>query len=302
LEAELAAWKQQEACLLFSSGYAANLAILTSLVTPGDVVYSDSLNHASLIDGCRLARTEIQVFPHRDADALKKLLKKQKHGRAFIITDGVFSMDGDIAQLGELVALRNEYAACLIVDDAHGTGVLGETGGGTGEFFGLSREIDISMGTLSKALGSQGGFVTCGQPVRELLVNKARSLIFSTGLSPFSVAAAHKAVEIARCENALRQRLQTNAALLRQELGLAPVETTTQIIPLVLGSNERVMSASQFLRERGFAVIGIRYPSVPEGTARLRITVSAAHNENDIRELATAIRKFLADHPTRGSL
>lgn len=294
LEAELAEHLGTETALVFNTGYMANVGILPALVGPGDVIVSDALNHASIIDGCRLARAEVRVFPHGDLDALEGVLAKACDGRrrVLLVADGVYSMDGDVAPVDAMATLARRHGAMFVLDDAHGTGTLGENGRGAAELLGVEEGVDAIVGTLGKALGSFGAFVAGTIALRDLLVNVARSFIFSCALAPPQVEAARAALRLVRLEPWRRERLQENAARLRARLaehGIATAPSTTHIVPVVLGGNERTMNACEALLARGFFAHGIRHPSVPEGTARLRITPMATHRPEEVQALADAV-------------
>jgi 8-amino-7-oxononanoate synthase len=280
LEAEIAEFKGTEAALVFPSGYQANLGTITALVGRGDHVYSDALNHASIIDGCRLARATIHVYPHDDVGALETELRRTPSGgRRLIVTDTVFSMDGDRAPLVELAALAEQYHIVLMVDEAHATGVLGDGGSGLVEATGLRGRIPVQMGTLGKALGSAGAYVAGSRALIDVLTNRARSFIFTTGLAPAAVAAASAAVDVVRREPERRGRLAANATYLRdglERLGLV-VGGDTHILPIVLGDNARTVAFAAALRRRGVLAHANRPPTVPIGTARLRVTPIATH-------------------------
>jgi glycine C-acetyltransferase len=295
LEEALAKLLGAESALAFATGYMANVGVIPALVGPGDTVVSDALSHASIIDGCRLSRASVRVFPHGDLDALADALAgaAAAGGRTLLAIDGVYSMDGDVAPLPEMVALARRHGAMLLLDDAHGTGTLGATGRGSAEPCGVDpREIDVLVGTLGKALGSFGAFVAGSRALRELLVNTARSFIFSCALAPPQVAAARASLRLVEREPWRRVRLQANAARLRDRLaqrGIPTHPSTTHIVPVRIGANAATMDVCERLLERGFYAQGIRHPSVPEGTARLRVTPMATHAEADIDALAQAI-------------
>jgi 8-amino-7-oxononanoate synthase len=308
LEAELAEFLGCEAALVFSSGYMANAGVLPALLRPGDVVFSDALNHASIVDACRLARANVRVFAHGDVAALERLLAEDRRSdetrdrRRLLVLDGVYSMDGDVAPLSEMTRAARQYDAIVVLDDAHGFAVLGPTGRGTAELLGVENDIDVYVGTLGKAIGSFGAFVAGSAKLRELLVNDARTFIFTCALAPPQVAAARAALRVVRREPERRERITSNARALRQRLGASGVDTqpsTTHIVPIAIGDNARTMAVCERLLERGFYAQGIRYPSVPEGTARLRVTVMSAHTEEDIAALADAIADELAPGPHR---
>jgi glycine C-acetyltransferase len=296
LERELADFLGTEAALVFSSGYMANLGVIPALADRGDVVISDALSHASIIDGCRLSRAEVRVFPHADLDCLEKLLRKTASTRheVLVVVDGVYSMDGDVAPLAELVPLARRWGATVLVDDAHGTGTLGNTGRGSSERCGVASEVDIVVGTLGKSLGSFGAFVAGSRALRDLLVNTARSFIFSCALAPPQVAAARAALAVMRREPWRRERLAQNADRLRDglaRLGISTAPSTTQILPVIVGDNDVAMKLCGRLLEGGVYAQGIRHPSVPEGTARLRITPMATHLESEIDHLVDLLAK-----------
>ena len=297
LEERLADFKGTEAALLFNSGYAANTGILQGLLGPDDVIFSDELNHASIIDGCRLARARTVVYPHCDVDALAELMhdeKKQRKGRWLIVTDGVFSMDGDVAPLDKLCELKEQHDALLMIDDAHGTGVLGEGGRGTAEFFDCLDRIDLHMGTLGKGLGSAGAYLAAARVVIDMLVNRSRSFIFSTSLPPGVPAAAMAALDIVDSEEglSLRQSLAKNRARLSGALqtgGMDLLGSTTQIIPVLTRTPGPTMQMASRLLEIGVFLQGIRPPTVPEGLCRLRATVMASHDPADLDRAAENI-------------
>jgi 8-amino-7-oxononanoate synthase len=295
LEARLARLKGSEAALVFSTGYMANLGVLTTLAGPDDIVFSDALNHASIIDGIRLSRAALAVFPHNDAGALEDLLRAHQHRRRrVVVVDAVFSMDGDVAPLRDLLAVARRWGALLVVDDAHGTGTLGPGGAGALAACGLPGAADAEVGTLGKAIGSFGAFVAGPAKLMRLLINKARSFIFTCGLPPAVLAASGAALDVLRDEPDLPDRLRENAALLRDRLGhagfdLAP--STTHILPVHVGDSRRTMDLCGRLLEAGVFAQGIRYPTVPEGTERLRVTPMATHTRE---HLETACRTIVA--------
>jgi 8-amino-7-oxononanoate synthase len=286
LEKKIARLKGTEDALVFSTGYMANIGLLSAVAEKNDVIFSDALNHASIIDGCRLSRAQVEIFPHRDTDALEALLKKSRQfRRRFIVTDGVFSMDGDLAPLPRLAELARAYSAQLIVDDAHGTGVLGSRGGGIAEHFGLEGQVDIIMGTMGKALGCFGAFVAGSGELRDYLINRARTFIYTTALPPAVIAGAIEALELLEKEPQTRQALQDNAAFFRkglQERGFNISASTTQIIPVLVGDAQTAMRLASDLMEEGLFIQAIRPPTVPEGSARLRITLMATHTKKDL--------------------
>ena len=280
VEAKLAAFKGTEAALLFPSGYQANVGTITALVGRGDHVYSDALNHASIIDGCRLSRASVHVYPHRNVRTLEAELAATSPGsRRLIVTDSVFSMDGDRAPLAVLTALAEQYHSWLMVDEAHATGVIGPRGAGLAAADGLGDRIDIHLGTLGKALGSAGAYVAGSRALIEWLVNRARSFVYTTGLAPAAAAAAGAALDVVVAEPERREALARNAARLREglsALGFA-VGGDTHIIPVAVGDNRPALRLAEELRTRGVLAQAIRPPTVPEGTARLRVTPMATH-------------------------
>jgi glycine C-acetyltransferase len=298
LEASLARFCGTQAALCFNSGYAANLGVIPALVGPGDCLISDALNHASIIDGAKLSGASIRVFPHGDLDILAETLAKaaEEGGRRLLALDGVFSMDGDVAPLVELVALARRYDTMVLLDDAHGTATLGHDGRGSASHCGVTEGIDIYLGNLAKGLGSFGAFVAGSHRMRELLVNVARSFIFTCALPPAQVAAAGASLALSLAEPWRRVALQRNAARLRERLaraGISCAPSTTHIVPVVTGENTVTMRICEALLERGYYVQGIRHPSVPRGSARLRITPMATHREEEIDALAGAVSELV---------
>ncbi|MDB4949674.1 MAG: 8-amino-7-oxononanoate synthase [Gemmatimonadetes bacterium] len=302
LEKELAALKGTEAALLFPSGYAANVGAIPALVGRGDAVYSDALNHASLIDGIRLSRAEARVFPHLDVDALDAMLAADagRFRRRMVVVDAVFSMDGDLFPLDRLVGVVRRHAAWTYVDDAHGTGVLGDAGRGSAERWGVEGALDVVMGTLGKALGTAGAFVAGTSVLRDLLLNRARSFVFTTAPPPALAAATIQALRIARDEPWRRDRLRSNARRLREGLRSlghpAAGEPDGHVAAVLIGGAERTVRLGEALRERGFLVGAVRPPTVPPGTSRLRITLSAAHTPEQVDALLDALSTLLEAH------
>lgn len=298
LEARLAAFKGCETALLFSSGYHANLGVIAALAEREDEVFSDRLNHASIVDGCLLSRATLRRYPHRDAGALEELLRASKARRKLVVTDAVFSMDGDAAPLAEIAGACERHGAMLYVDEAHSTGVLGPTGAGLAEALGVTRRVDVLMGTLGKALGSFGAFVCGERRLRELLVSRARTFIFTTALPPAACGAALAALDVLRDEPARRERL---LALFRrmkagiEALGFPLPTVVAPIFPVVLGDERVALEASRRLRERGFFVRAIRPPTVPPGTSRLRVTLTAGHDEAQVDAFLAALAEVLRE-------
>jgi 8-amino-7-oxononanoate synthase len=293
LEKELAQFKGTERVLLFNSGYQANIGAIPVLAGEGDLILSDELNHASIIDGCRLSKATVRVYEHINMDSLEGILKRSsKFKRRLIVTDSLFSMDGDIAPLPDILGLAEKYSALVMVDDAHGTGVLGEKGKGIIEHFGLWGKVAIQMGTLSKALGSFGAFIAGSQDLIDYLVNKARSLIYTTALPPSVCASSLAALKILEEKPQLIGQLRENSLYFRKgmkELGYSIPDGETPIIPLILGNPERTMGIVRSLFDEGVFVQGIRPPTVPEGTSRLRITLMATHTKE---QLDLSLRAF----------
>jgi 8-amino-7-oxononanoate synthase len=296
LESELAEFFGTEAALVFSTGYMANVGVIPALARQGDLVISDELSHASIIDGCRLSQAEVRVFPHGDLDCLEKVLREtaSTQREVLVVVDGIYSMDGDLAPLAELVPLAKRWGATVLVDDAHGTGTLGATGRGSAELCGVHADVDILLGTLGKSLGSFGAFVAGSRALRDLLVNTARSFIFSCALAPPQVAAARAALEVMQREPWRREQLSQNSDQLRNglaERGISTTPSTTHILPVIVGSNDATMELCERLLEGGVYAQGIRHPSVPEGTARLRITLMATHRSSEIDHLIDLLEK-----------
>lgn len=287
LEESLAEWKGAQDAVVFSSGYLANTGTIAALAGPGDVVFSDALNHASIVDGCRLSAATVCVYPHGDAAALEAMLSTTDARRRLIVTDGVFSMDGDAADLPALADLARRYDAMLMVDDAHGCGVLGPDGRGTAAAQGCADAVDVAVGTLSKAFGSAGGYVTGTTELCEWLRNRARGFVFDTALAPPSAGAALEALRISRAEPERRERAVALAKELAAGLGVATPAAC--VVPLLVGDSQAAVSLSADLRDQGFDVVAIRPPSVPPGTARLRLTTTAGHTPADIEQVVAAL-------------
>jgi 8-amino-7-oxononanoate synthase len=292
LEERLASFKRRESALLFGSGYLANAGVIAALARPGDVIFSDQLNHASIIDGCRLSRAEVFVYDHCDPEHLEWGIAEAEGRGALIVTDSVFSMDGDVAPLAEIVELAQHHGLRTLVDEAHGTGVLGPGGRGALAEVGLEDQVDVIVGTLGKALGSYGAFVACDAPMARYLVNAARTFIFSTALPPPAVAAAGAALELLEERPRRVQKLAANAAALRGALeqeGFDVSVSRTQILPLVIGDAERAMQICETALRRGVFAQAIRPPTVPPMTSRLRLAVMATHREEELRAAARTL-------------
>lgn len=298
LEQCLADFEHQPAALLFPTGMAANVGTIAALIHPDDLIFCDRFNHASLIDGCRLSGAKLRIYRHDDLDSLERDLAKQTSARRrWIVTDTVFSMDGDVAPLAVLCTLAERYGAELIVDEAHGTGVFGPTGRGVAEWQQVEHRIAVTIGTLSKALGSLGGFVTGPQELIDYLWNTARTQMFSTALPPAVCAAAIAALEIIQQQPQLVAQLQLRSAYFRKRLNFRDISISASvcgpIVPVIVGDESRTMRIAAELEQRGFLVGAIRPPTVPNGTARLRITVTLAHDEDALTELAEAVAELV---------
>lgn len=282
LEKEIARYKKCNATLVYSSGYAANVGIISSIADKGDVILSGELNHASIIDGCRLSKADIIIYKHCDVKDLKSKLAKLKGRKVLVVTDSVFSMDGDIAPLKEIIALKKNYSFTFMVDDAHATGVINTNLEG----------IDIHMGTLSKTLGSQGGFVAGSREIIDYLKNMSRPFMYSTGLSPPNAASALAALNIIKKDKKLVTKLLSNASYLRQNLAKLgfKVGGELQIIPLIIGDNKKTMQFQKLLEKDGIFVTGIRHPTVP--TARLRVSVMATHTKEHLNKAIGSFKKI----------
>ena len=285
LEAQVAFFKGAGAALIFSSGYMANAGVISSVADKNWVIYSDRLNHASIIDGCRLSGARTVVYEHGDVNDLENKIRRYPSKQGLIVTDALFSVDGDLAPLPALVATARRHGLLLMVDEAHATGVLGKNGGGAAELFGIKDGIDISTGTFSKALASEGGFVAGSAALIDYLVNTARSFIFSTAMPPAGAAVSLAALDIVRTEPQRRSTLMEHAAWLRDSLGRAGFDVAnhpTQIVSLILGEPRTATTFSDRLMERGIFVAAIRPPTVPAGTSRLRISLMATHTRDDL--------------------
>lgn len=285
LERELADFKGVEACLTVQSGYNANLCAIPALVGKDDTIVSDELNHASIIDGARLSRAKIAVYPHNDMEALENVLKSDLQGRVLIVTDGVFSMDGDIAPLPEIVRLAEEYGAMTMVDDAHGEGVLGRSGRGIVDHFGLHGRVDVEVGTFSKAIGVMGGCIAGSASIVEYIKQKARPFTFSSALTVPDTAATLAAVRILQQSGELVERLWDNAKIFRkglQKLGFDTGVTQTPITPVMIGDARASSEFSKRLFAEGIFATSIGFPLVAEGKARIRVMLSAAHSREDL--------------------
>lgn len=299
LEATLAQWKGTEACLLFNTGYQANATLIPALVGKGDAVFSDALNHASLVDGCRMARaagTHVGIFRHLDLADLDEQLQAWRgaapvEAQALVVTDAIFSMDGDAADLPALVALCERHGALLLIDEAHATGLLGSDGAGLAQLQGVHGRVPLVMGTLGKALGAFGAFVCCDHLLREHLLNTARGFIFSTALPPPALGAALEGIRIARTEPWRRERALAHAARLRERLHQP--QQPSAIVPVLIGGDGEAVHVARLLQEQGFDVRAVRPPTVPEGSARLRLTTGAHLDGSQLDALLLALERAL---------
>lgn len=297
LEEELAEFTGRERALVFSTGYMANLGAIAGLVQKGDEVFQDKLNHASLIDGGRISGAGVKRFSHSDMSRLQQLLETSSADKKLIISDGVFSMDGDEANIKDLVVLAGKSKAMLMIDDAHGMGVLGESGAGLIEKYGLSQQqVPILMATFGKALGTSGAFVAGSEELIETLIQKARTYIFTTAMPAAVMAATRESLKIAQQETWRRDKLTSLVVRFRrgaEQLGLSLMPSETPIQPVILGSNSAVLSASSYLKEKGILVGAIRHPTVRKSTERLRITLSAIHSESQVDNLLLRLEEVI---------
>lgn len=294
LERELAAFKGKEAAILFSSGYAANVGAIAALAGRGDTVIVDKLVHASIVDGCRLSGAALRVYPHGDVERLERILSAERGpGRMIVVTDSLFSMDGDLAPLDRIAAVARVHGAALMVDEAHATAVLGRRGRGGAELKGVEDDVEVSMGTLSKALGGCGGFVAGSAALIDLLRHRARSFVYSTAPPPAACAAAVAALGVARSQPGLRRAVLEKAERLRsglEALGYDTMGSAYQIVPVLAGGAEEAARLSRGLLDRGILAPAIRPPTVPRGSCRVRLGVMATHSEEDIERLLDAFR------------
>ncbi|MCX5715068.1 MAG: 8-amino-7-oxononanoate synthase [Candidatus Omnitrophica bacterium] len=293
LEEAVARFKNKESALVFNSGYQANIGIISALYGKGDCIFSDRLNHASIIDGIMFSGARFLRFKHNDMEQLEGLLKKERKGykRGLIITETIFSMDGDRCPLKELVALKREYDCQLMVDEAHATGIFGENGSGLVEEEGVSGQVDLIMGTFSKAMGGFGAYLASSQEVVEYLINTSRSFIYSTALPPAVIACNIEAIKLIKDEPFRRKGLLESARYFRQALNekALRVKGDSQIVPLIIGDNIKTVEAARKLQEKGFWVLPIRPPTVPQGQARLRFSLSYNHGREVLDRLIEAL-------------
>lgn len=297
LEESLAGFKKEEKALVFSTGTMANAGIISAVVDKGDCIIVDRFNHASIFDGCKLSGARMLVYPHNDMNRLEDILKKAqtRYRRKLIVTDSVFSMDGDIAPLPQILDLSRNYDAMVMIDEAHATGVIGEKGRGLREYYRIRQGATIVMGTLGKALGSFGGFVAGEAPMIDFLINRCRSFIYTTGLPPAICAAASAGLRILQQEPDRLERLKTNAQYLRsklKDLGMRVLGDETPILPLLIGDSNVALQLTQQLWDKGIWIPAIRPPTVPRNGARLRITVSAEHNPADLDQLIQTLKEI----------
>lgn len=294
LERKIAEFKSTEAAILFSSGYLANVGTIAALVGEGDTVFSDELNHASIIDGCRLSRAEVKIYPHLDTDSLDRLVSGSRgRGKKLIVTDTVFSMDGDLTDLGEICAISERHGCMLMVDEAHAMGVLGEKGSGATEHFGVERRVPVVMGTLSKAVGSVGGYVAGSRGLIDFIRNRVRSYIFDTSLPPASAAASIEAIDIIENEPQRRKRLMELVDAFKAGLsgmGLDVLNSQSAIVPVLTGEPEATLKFAASLRERGIYTPAVRPPSVPAGKCRIRASLMATHTKDHISQALEGFR------------
>ncbi len=301
LEEAIATFKGAEKALLFNSGYHANIGVISSLMRDGGVIFSDSLNHASLIDGCRLSKAQVQVYRHNDRTHLQALLEEasQNNSRKLIITDTIFSMDGDLCLLPDIMNLAEKYKAFVLVDEAHATGVLGRRGRGAVEHFGVqsSHPYLIQMGTLGKALGSFGAYVVGSRDLIDWLINTARSFVYTTALPPGVAAASQAAIQLVSNDLSFKEKLWENVAYFNKKLRaitqFSDIPSVSPIFPIILGSAEKTMEASLSLFDKGIWIQGIRPPTVPEGTARLRLTLMSTHTRDQLDRCLEALKEIL---------
>ncbi|MFC1667555.1 8-amino-7-oxononanoate synthase [Candidatus Omnitrophota bacterium] len=294
LEKKIAGFKGSESAILFPTGYMTNVGVISALVGQGDVIVCDKLNHASIIDGARLSGALLRTYPHKNLEKLEAILEKSSsYRKRLVITDGVFSMDGDIAPIPEIIEISQKFDAILMLDDAHATGVLGKNGKGTCEYFGIKEGVHVHMGTFSKALGNLGGYVAGSETLIEYIRNKARAFIYSTALPPAVVSGAIKSIEIVEKDAGLREKLWSNVKRFRDaliELNFDIMDTKTQIIPIYTGDALSTMKAAEFLLKKGVFAPGIRPPTVSKMRCRIRASLMATHTQDHINRAIEAFR------------
>lgn len=299
LEKKIAQFKGTDRALVFNSGYHANIGVISAFFKEKDIIFSDELNHASIIDGCRLSGAKTVIYSHKDVNSLEMHLKKNSNfRRKLIVTDGLFSMDGDIAPLPDIAFLSKKYSTITMVDDAHATGVFGKNGNGTVGHFGLSNEIDIQMGTLGKAVGSFGAYIAGNKDLIDFLVNRSRAFIYTTSLPPAILAASIAALDLIQSKPSLRSKLWSNVDYFKKGLGKRgfwDTKSESQIIPILIGDSKKTIIAGEYLFDRGVFVVGIRPPAVPRKKERLRITVMATHTIKDLNFALDILQKMKND-------
>jgi 8-amino-7-oxononanoate synthase len=297
LENEISKFKKKDAAIVFPTGYMANLGVITSLVSNGDLVICDKLNHASIIDGCRLSGADFRVYAHCNMEKLENILKKSaKYNCKLIVTDSVFSMDGDLAPLPDLVKIAAKYNAMLMVDEAHGTGVFGGNGRGVVEHYNLSNEVYVVMGTLSKAIGSLGGYVSGDSDLISYLRNKARTFMYTTALPPAVCAASIAGIKLIQEDPSMRVSLWNNVRFIKDKLNSLNINTISsesQIIPILIGDAKKAVKVSKLLYENGILIPAIRPPTVPANSSRLRMTVMSSHTKQDLERLSQTLSDIL---------
>lgn len=295
LERKLAAYKETEAAIVFNTGYVANLATISAMVSKGDVIFSDALNHASIIDGCRLSKAKIVTYAHNDMEDLRRKIRENPCGEGIVVSDAVFSMDGDILKLPEFLDICEENHLFSMVDEAHSTGVIGETGHGIREYWHEERHVDILMGTLSKSIGGEGGYVAGEKRLIEYLRNKARGFIFSTSLSPVAMDANMAGIEVLEKETSSVRKLQENVRYFCAALAKYGIEakSETAIIPVIIGDEGKAVAVSEYLYENGYFISAIRFPTVPRGSARLRVALMSSHSEEELSRCAELIGRAI---------
>ncbi len=293
LENKISRFKEKESAIVFPTGYMANIGAISSLVSRGDLVICDKLNHASIIDGCRLSGADFRVYAHCDIKKLENILKKSsKYSKKLIVTDSVFSMDGDLAPLPDIVSIASKHKAIVMVDEAHGTGVFGKEGRGVAEHFGLNKEIHVVMGTFSKAIGSLGGYVCGDEDLINYLRNKARSFMYTTALPPAVCAASITGIKLIQENPSIRESLWKNIRYVKDKLGrlnLNIIKSESPIIPILIGDADKAVGVSKALYEKGILIPAIRPPTVPAGSSRLRMTVMSTHTREDLDRLLVAL-------------
>ncbi len=298
LEQAVASLKKKHRALLFGSGYLANVGLIPALAGRDSLIFTDRLNHASIYDGCLLSRARLLRFQHNDLDHLEHLLKKEKGRKeALIVVESLYSMDGDICPLPELVELKERYGCLLLVDEAHATGVYGPNGGGLLEHFGVSDRVDIAMGTFSKALGSYGAYIAASGRLVEVMINRARSFIFSTALPPAVIGASLAAVELVRKHPELRTELAGRVRFFKEGLTAGGIKSLgdSQIVPVMVGDSGKALAMAATLRRQGIYATAVRPPTVPEGSARLRFSITRHHTEKGLRHAAAALHELFTD-------